>query len=97
MIVVGAEFGDLVTGLAVGEMPLFRDSRVDEETQGSVDRREADIRLELAHPFGELLHGEVARGAEEDLEDQFSLAGVLETLTLDVVLETSPSDVLLRA
>src|SRR6266581_8848117 len=87
-MVVVLPFGHvLIPGLAVAEMDLIGDPRLGEQLQCAVDRGVADARVLGPQLQVELLDAHVALGGEEHIKDDVPLAGLLQPLAGDELME----------
>src|SRR6266702_5774778 len=77
----------LIPGLAVAKMDLIGDPRLGEQLQGAIDRGVADARVLGPQLQIELLDAHVALGGKEHIENNVPLAGRLEPLAGDELME----------
>ena len=78
--------GVLEAEAAFAEVDLARDARIDHPLQRAVDSGAADPLIFAADQVDEIVGGEVAFLAQEDIDDEVALAGTLapgRTQTLD--------------
>lgn len=87
-VVVVLTFGHvLVAGLTVAELHLPGDARFREQLEGAVDRGVTNVRVLCPELEVQLLDAQVAVGGEEGIKNDIPLAGRLEPVLGDVIME----------
>lgn len=77
----------LVVRAPVAEPDFPRESRVGQEFQRAIDGSLTDVRILFLHEPVEVFVGEMFLGAQENIQDQVTLGGALESLLLNVFEE----------
>ena len=77
----------VVACLAVAEVSWLSEGVLDEELEGPIDGRVADVRSALADFFEELFDRDVLVESEEGLDDDVALSGGLESFLLDALVK----------
>ena len=87
VIVVGIFVCGLVTGRSVSEATWLCKPAVDEQLEGTIDRRLPDVRVQRAHAGVEFVDVGVTGEVEEDLGDRAALLGHAEPRLREVGCE----------